>query len=609
MVHIRVQFLLFCAFALSALSGCGNGSSDLTGQPVAALSCDQSIASQFKPDAQTKVILVKHLNKGDPLPQLYVEDTVPSPQAMCVVKLMVGPGNPGPAGAPSTSPGIGMEIWLPEKAAWTGRLVSMGNGGWAGSAEGDPTQFSHQSASDDYRSLAQVASEESVVTVGSDAGHNGLLPGQIDASGNASFAMNPDGTLNATLWNDFAQRANYQQTLMAKALARAYYGKDPQYTYWDGGSTGGRQGLKQAQLHPEEYDGIVAGYPAINWTRFMVGQTYPSIVVAQDLGGHPVSSAQSDSVAQAAMNACDVVGGQHLGYMLDPSMCKYDPTKDVNVLCVSDGGKNATASCVTKLQATAMNKFWYGMTADGSVPDPAVDSGWGVEPGPNQRWFGSSRSLSPGLSGDTFSIFNHFLALALQNSAMSDPTFVNATGNGQNLYKQLSYAQLNNAFDRGVALNNTAFAEINTDDPDLSAFKARGGKLIHWQGMDDNNFPVQGSINYYSHVLSKMGGIDAVQSFYRFSELAGNGHGYPAFGYAPTPARGQMLHAMFDWVEKGIPPDGLVLKTGVPGTLTGCTFSTACGGPVQKSLPLCFYPKKATFVAGDPNTAASYSCQ
>ncbi len=122
------------------------------------------------------------------------------------------------------------------------------------------------------------------MTVNSDTGHQPYRPGSTATTGDPSFAMDPDGTINTKLLTDFSYRANHEQVVKAKALTKAYYGSAPKYTYWDGSSGGGRQGLKQAQLYPEDYDGILVGFPAVNWTPFFTAHVYPGVVVGQDLG-------------------------------------------------------------------------------------------------------------------------------------------------------------------------------------------------------------------------------------------------------------------------------------------------------------------------------------
>lgn len=590
------------AFAASlslALVACGGSGKDHAAETT-QLTCDDSITANFKPDAHTTVLLVKAFKKGDPL-VLSGAATAQTPKAanaLCLVKLLVGPGNPGPVNAPSTSPGIGIEVWLPAKSAWNGRVHAVGGGGWAGTEEADTTAISSATNSGDIRFPADIAGQDGSVSSSTDTGHSGSPP-----SLQASFAVNPDGSINTTLWNDFASRAIHEQAVKTKALAQAYYGTAPKFSYWDGGSTGGRQALKLAQAHPGDFDGILAGYPAINWTKFITAELYPQIVIHQDLGGNYMSLEQLDLVSNAAISACDIVGGKHLGFVLDPASCRYDPTKDAKVLCVGSGGTNGTSACVTQPQALAINKIWYGMTSDGSVPDPAIDNGFGPIEGVH-RWYGLTRGTSLALLATpaVFPIASEMVAFELQDYRIASTLFTNATGNGADAWKTLSYAQLNNAYDAGIALQSQ-FGFINTDDPDLTAFKARGGKLIHYAGMADPLIPPQGSRQYYERVLATMGGPVPVQEFYRYYEYAGMGHGpmnqtsnHGASPPMPHPAAGDLHKLLVEWVEHGRAPEGIVASS-VPGA------------PEEISLPVCAYPLKTTYTSGDAYLAASYVCR
>jgi tannase/feruloyl esterase len=150
-----------------------------------------------------------------------------------------------------------------------------------------------------------------------------------------------------------------------RALAAAYYLSPATRTYWDGCSTGGRQGYKEAQNNPADYDGYLVGAPAFNWTKFITSELYPQIVYQRDLGGVALTAAQHTLVSGSAVSACDRVGGQHMGYILDPQSCHYDPTKDANVLCAGVAGNGVTGAsadpgCVDLVQAQAFNKIWYG---------------------------------------------------------------------------------------------------------------------------------------------------------------------------------------------------------------------------------------------------------
>lgn len=555
--------------------------------------CDAKMAEKaFKHDRLTKVLLVKGFKQGEDL-LLTGSPTAQTPKAasdICLVKLLVGPGNPGPVDAPSTSAGIGIEVWLPAMQDWNRRMHNLGGGGWAGGRQTSTTLIASAAS-------ASVAGVEGAVSSTTDTGHT---------VGNGSFAMNPDGTINETLWTDFAQRSLHEQAVKTKALADAYYGRPPRWSYWEGGSTGGRQGLNLVQNHPGDYDGLVANYPANNWTKFITAELYPQIVYQQDLGGVPLTSGQLTLLGNAAIASCGNVGGQNLGYILDTSQCTYDPRKDAGVLCagqpgLSTTGTNATAACVNLTQATAMNKIWYGQTADGSVPDPATDNGWALQPAGLHRWYGLPRGTNmQALAGASpFTIATDMVALELQNPTLATPSFVNATGTGANGWKALNYAQLSNAWDIGVALQ-PQFGGINTDDPDLSAFAARGGKMITEHGLNDTLIPPQGTISYYQRVAAHMGGLSTVQQFWKLYLVPAQGHG-PANGTTnpaadpPALAAGQLYDLLTAWVENGTAPDAIPLRN-------------AASSAVQKSRNICVYPKKATFTGGDPNVASSYIC-
>jgi len=587
-------------------------SSAAAATPARKLTCDDSLKTAFKPDALTRVVAVKAFKKGDPLilSGAPTERTARAANDLCMVKLNVGPGNPGPAGAPSTSPGIGIEVWLPTPANWNGRVHNFGGNGWSGGNAGSPTQISNAMSS------ADVAANEGAVTSTCDSGHNGtnpLFPGVPTSNG--AFGMDPDGTLSKAQWRDFSSRSLHEQAVKTKALASAYYARAPHHSYFDGTSQGGRQGFKLAQEFPDDYDGIVATSPAINYALFGLG--WQQIVIQQDLGGVPLTEAQQDLVSNAAIDACDVVGGRHLGYVMDNAACRYDPTRDSKVLCKADGGQNAR-NCVSKIQANAFNKIWYGITSDGSVPSPALDNGWDKELDAVHRWYGYSRGASL-YNASLRKIFpalakllsaprpggvvggNDWVALALVNPTMAGADFKNASGNGLGLSRTLSYLQFNNAFDRALALQ-PVFDQVDTDSSDLSAFKARGGKLLTEHGFDDVAIPTRGSIHYYNQVLERMGGLDKVQSFYRLYLIPGVGHQLTLNGTAnpeanpPRLPQAQLYRFMLDWVEHGVaPPDRIDIES-------------PAGSPNPISQPVCAYPHKPKYTGGDPRVAGSFIC-
>lgn len=602
------------ATATAILTACGGGSDSapLQAAPTPAapppaiaeqLTCDDSIKTDFKPDTNTEVIAVKQYKAGEAFPNATIESQYYDPTAtkfkadLCLVKLRVGPPTIGPADAPSTSAGIGIEVWLPAKDVWNQRAMGIGGTGWTGSEELDPTKISSNGTSGDTGNISapNVAAEDGFVTATTDTGHKPGIGG--------SWGLLPDGTLNTKGFEDASVRSLKEQAVKMRALATAYYGSAPKYMYFNGASGGGRQALKIAQSLPEQYDGILAGVPGFNWTQFALSDTYAALVVQRDLNGIALTSAQTKLLGNAAISSCDVVGGKHLGFILDNKNCRYDPTKDAAVLCVADGGTNATADCVTKQQALAMNKAWYGPTADGSVPDPAVDNGM-ARPSGDRKWYGYARGTdvsfvwsSPGnVGGDT-------LALAMLAPSLSVPSFSNATGNGKDGWKALTYADLARAMDIGAALQ-PQWSYFNANSPDLSAFKARGGKLIVQSTWNDSVIAgdAQSVMQYYDDVSTLMGGTAAVQSFFRAFVMQGLSHGPSSQGTTnpnanpPVAQRKQLRNALINWVEKGSPPENL-------------TYSSPNNGKMQMSLPMCAYPAVAVFQGGDPAALSSYECQ
>lgn len=582
-------FITYLALVMAIMAG----TNSIAQNGPTRLACNDSLKPVFAQNQLVNVILIKAFQKGEAL-LLSGTPTSATPMAandMCMVKLTVGPGNPGPATAPSTSAGIGIEIWLPDPANWNHRIHVLGGSGWGGGEQTSTTAFGQSGLT---INAWDVAGTEGAVSATTDTGHT---------VSNGTFAMNPDGTINTVLWNDYSKRSLHEMSVQTKVLARAYYGSVADYSYWHGASTGGRQGIEEAQDYPEDFDGIVAGMPAIYFTNMQTAEMYPQIVMQRDLGGEYLSSAQLTAVSIAAINACDIVGGQHLGYIPEPQLCRYDPTTDPAVLCWQNGGSNTTASCVTPVQAEVFNKVWYGQTSDGTAPSPATDNGFGSIAADHRRWYGLTRGTNLNFLLGPIPFSTDMIALEMQDPSLGSPSFVNATGTGTNGWKNFTYHQLSEAFDRGTALQ-IPFAKINTDSANLSRLRERGGRLITYHGLADYLIFPQGSIEYYDKVAARMGGLSNVQSFFRFYLVPGLGHfAGQANGNAnttvnpPLPTDLQWYSLITDWVEKGIAPERVVVTSVVDSN-----------NPVQKSRPLCLYPLQAIYSGGDPNQAASYVC-
>jgi hypothetical protein len=555
----------------------------------------------FADDELTTVLLVTAFKAGEPLvlSEEPAEYTPAAPSDLFLVKLVVGPGNAGPADAPSTSPGIGIEVWLPPKPAWNGRVHNIGGlGGYDGGNHSSAIQVG-------WFYAALTAGGEGAVSASTDSGH---------AATNGAWAMNPDGSPATQLWVDFSHRAMHEMAVKTKVLVTAFYGTAPEYCYYEGASTGGRHGYRLAQQYPEDYDGIIANLPTINFTQWILATLHRELVIERDLGGVPLTEEQMDLVSNAAIHANDVVGGEHLGYIFDNQACRYDPTKDPNVLCPSEGGTNTSPHCVTRAQANAINKLWYGVTADGSVPDPEVDTGAGTALN-DRLWYGLARGTSlyvayftkrdPRMreilrankeSGNSPGA--DYAALVLQDPTIAGPSFQNASGNGQARWRGLSYEDLAALYERGAELE-PAFANIASDNPDLSAFKASGGKFLSWHGWNDESIPVQTTTRYYDRVVETMGGLENVQGFFKLYLVPGGGHMSPhgtsnENANPPTLAPGQHYEQMVRWVENGVEPGPIEIASPLPS-------------PDPITQPLYPYPQKAMYVDGDPRVASSYT--
>lgn len=357
--------------------------------------------------------------------------------------------------------------------------------------------------------------------------NKGFVAGATDTGhegDSGSFAICADShRLDWQLIQDFAYLAIHDMTVVGKTLVEAFYGKPVAYSYFVGESTGGQQGIMEAQRYPEDYDGILSGCPAINWPRFIPAELWPQIVMCQE--SNYVSAAKLRAVTQAVIEACDEEDGVKDGVIDDPIACTWNPEQFV--------GKSVGNEVFTRKDAEVVRKIWDG---------PRSISG-------KRLWYGLNRgsdltalaatSGSP-LKGSAFPVsmewFRYFLTL---NPGLE--------------VKDIDYSTYELLFNQSVE----EFSEvIGTDNPDLSKFKQRNGKLLILHGLSDHLIPSQGSIEYYEKVQRYMGGENKVSDFARLFLLPGLDHGFN--GNAPKPHRQLVL--LIEWVEKGITPKYLPVE-------------------------------------------------
>jgi hypothetical protein len=342
------------------------------------LPCDDGIKSAFRPGADTKVVAVRLVKKGEELKAPDASQPVTAAGDLCLVKLLVGPGATAEKdkNARSYSDGIGIEVWLPTHANWNERIRNYGGGGWVGGG---------------HRYADKIGSKVPAIV----NANIGYASGTTDAGQpwyqDGSFAFLSDGKVNGESLRDFSVRAMVEQAVKTKALVNLYYGKAPKYAYYDGHSQGGRQGMKLVQEYPELYDGYMIAQPALSIAKFGTAGLYPQIVMKSELGFTAANKAEAAAFAakvaaanKRAVAACDKPG---LGFLLDPFACDYNPARDADTLCVGvadEGviGRNSDpATCMNLKEANALNRIWYGATSDGSFDAAQSAEGPALPPG------------------------------------------------------------------------------------------------------------------------------------------------------------------------------------------------------------------------------------
>lgn len=445
--------------------------------------------------------------------------------------------------AATTKPAVKFEVWLP-LANWNGKFQGVGNGANAGSIV--------------YGAMA-TALRRGYATASTDTGH---------ATTNARDASWAVG--HPELVADFGYRALHVTTDNAKQIVQAFYGQRASRSYFMSCSTGGRQALMEAQRFPDDYDGIVAGAPAANWTRF---QTGGHLWIALALNKDPESylpAGKLPLLANAVNAACDSIDGIADGVLDDPRKCAFDP----EVLMCRDGKDAAT--CLTPKQVRAVKDVWSGSRNSSGVVYPGYMPGAEAAGG----WAAYMAGTGP-LTGNHWEQAENVLKyLVFENPAWDFRTF--------DYDKDLAFAEakLGKTFD--------AF------DPDLTRFRQRGGKLLLYHGWNDPSISPLNTINYYERVVAFLQGSNRrqqaetdAQQFVRLFMAPGMLH----CGGGPGPNTFDMLAALENWVEHNRAPERVVA-------------SHATSGVQDRTRPLCVYPKVAVHTGrGSTDEAANFVCQ
>ena len=486
---------------------------------VAAATCD-SLASLALPD--TTITMTRTVAAGEFTPPAGIG---PAPRGMPaeIFKKLPAFCRVAATLAPSKDSEIKIEVWMPAEG-WNRKFQAVGNGGWSGAVV--------------YPSLARALAR-GYATASTDTGHEG---------GSGKFALGHPEKLV-----DFGYRAVHEMTVKAKAIIVAYYGDGAKYSYWNGCSSGGKQGLKEAQRFPADYDGIIAGAPANYWTHLMVADLWVGVMAHRDEANF-IPASKFPLIHKAAVEACDARDGVKDGVLEDPRTCTFDPKA---LECKGED----TSACLTAAQVETARAV-YGPVRNSRTGQEIYP---GLERGSELGW--------NGLAGQQiFPIpLDHFRYVVFKDPEWDWRTF--------NLD---SHVALADKLDNGL---------LNATDPNLKEFAARGGKLLLYHGWNDQLIAPRNAVNYYKSVMDTMGPktADSVRLFM----VPGMGHcaGGEGTGVFDT------VSVMEEWVEKGRAPAQIVA-------------SRVLDGKVERTRPLCPYPQVAVYKgSGSTDEAANFVCK
>jgi feruloyl esterase len=442
-------------------------------------------------------------------------------------------------------------------ATWTQRFAALGCGGLCGSLT-DPTRLDGVSAS--YK--CPLVQEGGFVTAATDMGHQGN-----DAA----------WTTNEQQQADFAYRGQHITTLAAKKLIKAYYGQEQKYSYFIGCSDGGREALMAAQRYPNDYNGIVAGAPAAHF-QIQNSVFHGWSVVSNSTTGTSAGNAilYADKIAvlhKAVVAACADTPD---GLISDPRSCNFDPA---SIQCAANA--TDTSQCLTAAEAAAAGRI-YGGPLD-AITRERMQAGrplFGSEvnwPGVEAPASGTSTGTPVPVAGGVFSYNIVTGAYNLIFTGNPSRPTIDTFG-----YTDASF------YNSYLAANHPLYDATN---PDLSAFRKAGGKLILWHGWADQHISPKYTIAYYEAMQNQMG-TSTVDGFARLYLLPGVGHCGGGEGLPNI----DLVSRVTSWVELGV----------VPGAVT--TYRTDTTGAVTASRPVYPYPEVARYKgSGDYKDAANWT--
>lgn len=461
---------------------------------------------------------------------------------------------------PTSDSEIGIEIWLPAEH-WNGKYQQTGNGGWAGAI---------------HKAPLAAAVRRGYAAAATDGGHQSGITDDGQGRRTAEFAIgHPEKLI------DFGYRALGATRATALSAIKAFYGHDALTSYFVGCSGGGREALMVAQRFPEDFDGILAGNPGNDWSHWSAGLVWnKQAQLADSASAIPVT--KRALIQNAVFASCDTSDGVEDGLISDPRFCHFDPA----VLACKGAD---TSNCLTAPQVTTLRKLYDG------PENPRT--GARIYPG-----------YPPGLENTPGS--------TLIMPARPGPSSFGDTYFGQVIFEQANWDFRTLDFDEDIALSDRKGSPVvDSINPDLRSFRARGGKLIQYHGWSDALIPAGGSIAYYENVEAFMSkypdprsdSANPVDTFYRLFLIPGMGHCYggdgptsitPTGSVDATDPKYDLMLALERWVEQGIAPEMFIGTGKAPNDVSKVM-----------SRPICPYPQVTRYKgAGDTSDAASFGC-
>ncbi|KAL4929476.1 Tannase/feruloyl esterase [Aspergillus undulatus] len=442
----------------------------------------------------------------------------------------------------SQSDVVNTQVWLPLNDTWNGRMMGIGGGGFYCGLY--PANF--------MAMLAAVG--EGYAAVSTDCGHTVLQTLE-------DWLLESPGHVNEHLLEDFASVALNDAAILGKSVTESFYGQAPEHSYFSGCSQGGRQGMILAQKYPDAYNGIAAASPAVNWANILVAGFYTQLVM-NELDSHP-QWCELDYLTNAAIRQCDELDGVHDGIVSDMDACEFDAF-DLVGSAVPCGEQTVPLSESAAVVATAA---WQGP----STGKPGVSLWEGVDVVANLTdGFASQCSPDGRCTGLPVVYSSDWIRLAVRK----DPSF------DLNSITQREYTRI---FYDSVKEYQSV---IGSNDPDLSEFRQRGGKILTFHGL---MVPSRGTRRYYESTARR---DPFVRNYYRLFEAPGLGHCWSPTGLYPS----TIFDDLVAWVEEGRTPHSLPV-------------SFIDEDNVRHERILCPYPERAVYDGrGDPTARSSYYC-